>query len=524
MKRISALIVLTLSFLSLNAQFTKIAEGPEFDEPKSGYTQLIQLKSGGTVFFRVTLKEGIDIRVYDHKHKEKVATTIEPGYGKLTKGASISGAFEINGDVVILISNFEDKMPVLTRLVLDGKTGRLKKEDRVKTLMKINMGQGYAMMFGGVKMPQFYAHASQSGNCYAVAAFNTFESDRNKRIEILVFGPDHKQISRTYYSSPEEKYKYLDFLDMELLDDQRVCLLVNGYNTRASGGKSSEILLGDLPKGSGSVNFYQIDLPKDSVVHHGAIRYNPITQQLIVVASLLEKERSQTVYNYLTIVDPVSHRSIKTIAAALSDKVYGKSYSWLKKKDDFTGVLRDIYINDDGGFSIAYEEEAIITTQNGNYSNSHLELNNIAVSVHDRYGEMRSTYLVPKSNWIEQEFYYSADYGFGNQYKKFAYINKGELSYLLLNDTERNISKIEKDKAPIKVIGISDCDAFYLPLAGSELIPNRQYLFGKPESNKEHNIASFGVSAYDKAGNVFVTLRAMPSGRDKLAKLVWMKL
>jgi len=311
---------------------------------------------------------------------------------------------------------------------------------------------------------------------------------------------------------------------MEVLDDQRVYMLVNGYNTRASGGKSSEILLGDLAKGGSAINFSQIDLPKDSVAHRGVIKYNPITQQLIVVASLLEKEKSQTVYNYITIVDPVTHRSVKTMPAALSDNVYGKSYRWLRKKDDFTGVLRDIYINDDGGFAIAYEEEAVITTYNGNYSNTHVELNNIAVSVHNRDGEMRSTYLVPKSNWIEQEFYYSADYGFGNQYKKFAYINKGDLSYLLLNDTERNIAKVEKDRVPIKVIGISECDAFFLPLAGSELIPNRQYLFGKPESNKEHNIASFGVSAYDKAGNVYVTLRAMPSGRDKLAKLVWYKL
>jgi len=202
MKRSLFLSAFILVAFTAVAQFTKLAEGPEFDEPKSGYTQVIQLKSGGTVFFRVTLKEGIDIRVYDPNHKEKVATTLDPAYEKLTKGASISGAFEINGDVVILISNFEDKTPVLTRLIIDGKSGRLKKEDRVRELMKMNMGQGYAMMFGGVKMPHFYAHASQSGNCYAVAAFNTFESDRNKRIEIIVLGPDHKQISHTFYSSP----------------------------------------------------------------------------------------------------------------------------------------------------------------------------------------------------------------------------------------------------------------------------------------------------------------------------------
>ena len=514
-----------LCTLLVKAQFTKIAEGPEFDEPKSGYTQVIQLKNGGTVFFRVTLKDGIDIQVYDANHKQKANTNASPGYEKLPKGARVAGAFEVNGDVVVMISTYDEKTPVLLRLIIDGKNGRLKKEDRIRELAKMNMGQGYAVAFGGVKMPSFYAHSSPSANCYAVVGFNTFESDRNKRIEIIVFGADHKQISRAYYTSPEEKYKYLDYLDMEVTDDQRVSLLVNGYNTRSSGGKASEILLGDLEKGGKEVTFNDLDFPKDSVVHHGALRYNPITQQLIAVVSILKSEKSQNVYNYLALIDPVNHKAVKTIPAELSDKVYGHSYSWLKKKDDFTGVLREIYINDDGGFSITYEEEAIVTTTDadGKYSNSHLELNNIAVSIHNREGAMTATYLVPKSNWIEQEMYYSADYGFGNQYKRFTYLSKGDKYYILLNDTERNISKVENDKKPIKVVGISECDAFYLPLVGNDMIPGRQYLFGKPESNKEHNVASFGVSSYDKATNTFVTLQAMPSNRDKMAKIVWYK-
>jgi hypothetical protein len=115
--------------------------------------------------------------------------------------------------------------------------------------------------------------------------------------------------------------------------------------------------------------------------------------------------------------------------------------------------------------------------------------------------------------------YYSPEYGFGNQYKRFTYINGGGNNYLMLNDTERNIDRIVKDRVPIKTIGIAQCDAFYFPLTGKDLIPARAYLFGVPESNKEHNLAAFGVAAYDKVKNIFVTLRAMPS--DKTAKIVW---
>jgi hypothetical protein len=314
---------------------------------------------------------------------------------------------------------------------------------------------------------------------------------------------------------------------MEVLDDERVSLLVNGYNTRASGGQASEILLGDLDKGAKRINFNELGFSKDSMAHVGVVKYNPHTNKIILVASIKEKENSKRVYNYVSIVDPVTHKSEKTFPADLSDEVYGKSYQTFKKKDDFSGVLREVYINDDGGFTIAYEEEAIVTTTSSygssTYNNSHLELNNIAVSVHNKAGDVQQSFLIPKSNWIEQEMYYSADYGFGNQYKRFTYINGGGNNYLMLNDTERNIERIIKDKVPIKTIGISQCDAFYFPLTGKDLIPTRVYLFGAPENNKEHNLAAFGVAAYDKENNIFVTLRAMPSGGDKLAKIVWFK-
>jgi hypothetical protein len=176
-----------------------------------------------------------------------------------------------------------------------------------------------------------------------------------------------------------------------------------------------------------------------------------------------------------------------------------------------------VYINDDEGFSIVYEEEALV-----NMSESvRLDLNNIAVSVYNRTGNIINSFLIPKSNWIDGVYSSSADFSFSNQYKRFTYINGNGKSYILLNDTERNIERIVKDREPIKTIGISQCDAFYFPLTGNNLIPNRVFLFGKPEDNKEHNLAVSGISAYDRGKNIFVTLQTMPSGRDKTTRLVW---
>ncbi len=527
MKHLITGIFFLLTVLSANSQFKTIAEGPEFDEPEKGYMRVLQLSSGYTTYFRITLKKGIDIRIYDERHKEKVVTNIQPAYGELGWATTIAGAFEINGDIMILIGADLKASPVMIRLLIDGKTGQLKKEDRLAELSKVNYFRSYAISYGGIERPGFYANTSLSKNHYAVASFNTFESDRNKRIEVIVYGADHKEISRAFYNSPEEKYKYLDYLDMEVLDNGKVVILVNGYNTRTSGKKGNEILLGELQKAASQVSFNELDFPRDSMVYAGKLRYDPATKKMIIVVSILNP-KSSSVYNYLAFADLDIHKAVKTIPVLLPpDKVYGWSSEMFAKKTDFKGIIRDIYIDDDNTFSISLEEEEMVGSSHfdGNlmHDNAHLVLSNVAIAVYNREAILLNTFLIAKTYSMSAQSLSAADYGFGNQYKRFGYVNTGTKKYILINELERNIETVQKGRQPLRIMGVGACDAFYLPLNKKELVPERKYIFGEPADRKDNKIATFGVSAYDKKNNLFATLRTTDPGRGKESQIVWIK-
>jgi hypothetical protein len=87
------------------------------------------------------------------------------------------------------------------------------------------MGQAYAAAFGGVPIPDFFIRKDPDSDNYALAMLNSFESDRNKRIEIVLYGANNQEVSRAYYTSPENKYKYLECLDMAVIGDKKVCVL-----------------------------------------------------------------------------------------------------------------------------------------------------------------------------------------------------------------------------------------------------------------------------------------------------------
>lgn len=519
MKKIISLVLLLFTCLFANAQFKQIAASPSFKEPEKGMTKLVLMKDGSVIFFTITPKDGIDVRIYQSDHKESVVTTINPAY-KTLKVPGLEGSFEINGDLVLLISEIQDKTPVLYRLIIDGKTAKLNKEEKIAELLKLHMGMGFAMAFGEAEMPDFYASKDPESDNYAVALFNSFESDRSKRIEIVLYGSDHTELSRAYYASPQEKYKYLQFISMAVIGSEKVSVLVNGYN---SGGKDREVILATLKKGASAVSFNELNFPQDSVLENGIVRYNPYTEKLVVVAKIHELKNSKEAYLYVAFVDPDKGKTEKLFRSGLSEEVNQRAAKIFGKKYKYWGVPVNLYINKDGGFSVAYEEMAVVTVYYSRGVSSHVETFSIAVVTYDKLGKTSSSYLIPKNFMFDNAGSISFGGGFGNEYKRFAYINGTDKSYILINDTRRNIEKLENDKDPVQIQGVSDCDAFYFPLTGNDPIPSRKYLFGESDDKKERNLAPLGVSAYDKENDIFILLRLNKEGKEKSVNLLWLK-
>jgi hypothetical protein len=156
-------------------------------------------------------------------------------------------------------------------------------------------------------------------------------------------------------------------------------------------------------------------------------------------------------------------------------------------------------------------------------------LDDAAVAIFDVAGKEISSHLIPKSQVmrnLEVSSFYLADRVNlpqkllkGDQYKSFIYLNGKDKGYVILNDLEENTAAIKKGH--IKTARtLNDCNAFYYPL--DNILPGRNFLFGKPTLDDRNDLALFTVSDYDKTNNLFVTLKVERKGKEKSARLVWM--
>ena len=71
MRTILLVLACVIFTASLPAQFKTIATGPVFEEPETGFSKILLLKNTNTVFFNITLKNGIAVKIYGADHKQK---------------------------------------------------------------------------------------------------------------------------------------------------------------------------------------------------------------------------------------------------------------------------------------------------------------------------------------------------------------------------------------------------------------------------------------------------------------------
>ncbi len=540
-----AFLIFCFFSLQTTAQFKVIAEGPVFTEPEEGYAKIINMKNGNTIFLHVTKKHEFSVQVYTAAHKKKIDKTVDPSFN--TKRVVVEAAFEVGGDLAIFVMTGEGRIPELNRIIIDGKSGNLKKNESIAQLSKVTMGQGYAMVFGGVPPPSFYIRKDPYSDNYAVAAFNSFESDRNKRIEIIYFDGSHKQLARSFYNSPEEKYKYLVYADMAIIGAEKVCILTYGYNTASSGGKESALLMATLYSGDKNLKMDELDLAKNLTtgvrlnwfnnLGMGAItfaltRYNPVTKKLMILTSAKRKKEKEY-ESYIAIINPANH-SIEYSSTIYPSKANAKQVEVFGSKSEYKGMPQNLFINDDGSFTIVYEEITVIhrVAMNSNANSITSDLNNLAISKFDKDANEIATYLIPKShkvwNAIVSPYYHSDREGSaqllskGNQFKSFAYLNGKENSFILFNDAQSNTESSKKGKITT-IQGVSDSDGFLYKLSGDQIFLNREFVFGKPDDKKTHNLALFAISDYDRENDVYVTLKLENERGNKGVKVVWLK-
>lgn len=551
-QRLTALSMLFLVMsLSVTAQFKLIGKGPSFEEPEKGYDKLLLLKNGKTAYIHAE-SSGLRVKIFGADYKQAGIGLINSTQGKLSE-LNVEGIFESGGNIVALVSEYEKNVPILYRFVIDGNTGRKISEDKIAQMQKESLGSVFANAFG-VPVADFLVRKDPSSDHYVVAVFNTGTTESDKRLEFITYDGTHKEISRSYMSSPENKFKYVNLLDLAILPNQEVFALIYVYNTESKGGKENDLLMAAFKPGDQEVAYTNMNLDEKDLVTDGIMKYNPAMKKLVAMTCVKEKTKRRgdtysTYYSFpMYFIDP-SNKNIQTHAGLSLDAVDNKHRELYGSKDGYSGILQNLYIHNDGGYTVVMEGLKTVTTPKtvNQYYGS------LAVLNYGMNGSLKSSALIPKSHeynnnslsgggvsfgWgasaarksmkktISMLYHRDRDWmgsalGGGNQYKSFAYLSAPTKDYVLINDVDENEELIRKGKLK-NIMGVSSCDGFSFVTNGNDVLPARSYVFGAPK-DKDHTMAVFSVSDYDPNSNVYVTLRLEVDGRDKKVRVVWLQ-
>ncbi|PWV48890.1 hypothetical protein [Chitinophaga sp. S165] len=506
MKSLFIIPVLLLLGIFSYGQLKTVSQSPVFGEEESVGIQRVLLMKNGNTFYLGLSKKALTVRVYSPKFTVKATKQLHPHLGK---GSSfkVKGLYDMNGNVVVLVSAVDNHQVVLQRLVLDGKTGALLGEDKIGELEKVSYFKLAGVAFADIPEPDFFSEAMPEGNGYAVVAMNSFQPDRNKRVLVSIYGPDNKELSHAAYKSPEEKYKYMEYLGIAPLEKNKLGVLAYGYNTRTSGGRECELILGTLMAGDTSLVMDKLST-STRPASSSLARYNPASKKIMLL-EIIPKEGFSA-----TVVDPYEKVARNRVLAGVKQSV----------------APQNLFPNEDGTFTIVYEELSIM--QSVNMSKTDMEDYTVSVLSTENIGELVS-YTIPRrhqrTNMMRTVAFFNAYTYFELAYKQaspleaFGYLSAGGNNYLFLNDDVDNIRKAQDDKKLGKVTSIDDCDAFSYKLTGKNEVPAVDYLFEKPSEKRDHNLGLFKGYDYNAESKTYVVIKAEQRGKDWSWRLVWMR-
>jgi hypothetical protein len=532
-KFLLTLTLLLCSIATLHSQDIVVEESAAMPRIEDDWLKLLLLQNGNTAFLHLTEKEGIHLKIYNSARKIIIEKTINPtfgGNGKLGRGETITEIFRIKNDIVVFASVLVKAKPTLYRVILDGTTGNLKKEEAIGELKKLTYTGAYAMHYGFVPQPKFFVRKDPDSDNYGIALFNSFESDRNKRIELVHFGSDHQVIRRAFYSSSEDKFDYREVIDMVVLGDKQIVACVSGYNKDHE--KEGYTTVASLDNSATSLRLKKLDFAKNMKVDEGVLQYNKINNLICLFGVVRRCDNCDTYSTQLTLLEPTILSTTYTKEIVLPTII--KTYDGFQNPSgSFNGTPKGFYVNHDGTYSILYQEETVVTSYDQARPQNkpryvYTTYGSAVVSLLDDKLKDISSYLIPQSYTVTEKrplLYLStnttsASHMFDeNEYKQPAYVNGKTSNYTFINDIAKNVDGAKNGNIGV-VSGMDRTVPYIFSITSASI---ERSLILKKVPAKEYAHMMFSVTDYDQESGTFTTLMLQNQKEWKL-KLVWMKL
>ncbi|MCB9046172.1 MAG: hypothetical protein H6550_08525 [Chitinophagales bacterium] len=527
-----------ISFTAFS-QVKKIEYSAPFDEPQKGLCKVLQISNGNT-FFIVVNSEGISVTVYkqDRKQASKRMLSSNLWDPKNMKKTTVEGIYEINGEPVIFLNQLNDREPVLYRIQLNPDNGSIAHQTEIGRLPKYKMLAGYALAFG-VDEEDFIVEKDPYSDAYAVAHYNSFAHETDKRIEVVhynIVNGEHKEVNRVFYDA--QGYKYTTFIGMCVNGDKSVHMAAYGYNTASKGGKDSRVIISRLSKGDTKFTHLNIEFTDDFKETVGEMIYNPNTNIIQLLTITLEKSKGFVTYynSLLSYIDPESLQIIKTTSSAISE-LNAHVKTTIKDKKEFAGMSVDLVLNHDNTSSILFEEKLEIINSHAP-PESHLGL--IGIVQMDNTGKEEQVYSLLKNQFAIGPsmpiLYMSARrksiwrYDIqkmqidSRSFYSYNYINTStNNTYVIFNDSKENHKNfgkpIEKFNDLRTIKNVSESVAVFEKLSNGRAETN--YLFGRPTNDDYFSFCKIESSHFRDETNTYASMMVKRVKKDKKAYISW---
>lgn len=512
-----------------------------FSEPGEGFDKIVLLDNGNTCYLHFDRKQGICVNLYDTARQLLATDTITGQLwdAKNINDTEIDGIWNINGQVVIFLQQLIKYKPCLFRLVLDGNTGKLVKEDKLGELPTILHRD--VVVQDNLASHDVFVVRDRHSDHYAVALFSGGELQRKEnageRIQVLHFAPDHQLIQQAVYNLPDDNYPYHAFLDMAVQGRDRIFLATAALSTRKNQKDTASIVVVSMLQTGDPVFKHQfLPYTANFTDIHASLQYVPVKDrlQLLLTTTTGKPGKTAGLDMYLNYLNAATLQ-LQQYRPVTLDKISAFAQQQIKYTGAFTGQPQLMTTHEDGSITLLLENTSMFSLGTNAWNKLHTNLNDIGISHIDTAGKEDAGSALIKmqvANGAFEPLYLhrknKGQWMFRNRiqalnttpFLSFDHLPVKQGAYILFNDYLQYLDRggTFEGKKPLRyltdanIVCYSSRDSFREPL----------FLFGKPETYKGY-YCMLGASDYQEEKGTYATILITRTGEEKKACIAWIE-
>lgn len=542
MKQILLFLVFLTVLTPAKAEERSVSLSDPFPEPVGVMSKVVQCSNGNTFLF-IYKKFGLECSLYDKNHKLVKKGNI---VSRLWKPADmpdsyVEGIYEINGRLEVFVQQTHDRRPAIYRTALNLETGAIAEELKIHEMTQKN---GSAFMQISGRSSGYAIIKDKWSDHYAVMVYNDFASETDQRIEIILYDGQHKELKRAFYTPVDPKFKYVDFITMEVAG-ARVFLCTNDYNTRSSGGKENAIVLSELNITASGFAHHALKIETELKNMSGKLVYQPADKSLRLL--IYEDDGHSKGYDkYALSYANINSESLNASSGSISQEsltAYGKQCC--NEKRDYVGTPVDFVVNPDNTVTILFEERMEIGGGNlgvngtGRRANSTFATENIGLLHLNANGQVASASQIRKCQSSYHPFsamnvarnlrrimqpekkllLVIGDVN-TNDFYSFNYFNTSGGERIIFNAPPDNFKR--EDKSPLCMGAVSGMTTMLWTMHDGKW--EKDYLWGAPNNQFDVRFTRVSSADYDARSGTYAAMIVEQKGGRKMAHIAWTTL